>query len=95
MALNVKQIDDKSYWVYSNPQKPVKVKLRKQKDKFMCECRCFKFESIGGCEHVDAIHRQVSDKQFHFPKIKKLQVEEFIGGDVRQQILDLIKILSY
>lgn len=93
--MKVKRIDEKNFWVFKDPKFPVKVKLFKQKDQYRLECKCFRFQRIGVCPHVKAVMETVTNIKYVQPKQKKISVPEFIGGDLRQQIANLLKSVSF
>lgn len=94
-AYTVKEIDESNYYVYAEIKNAVKVKIRREKDKYYTVCKCYSYLEVGDCVHCKALRVAIA-KNWKEVKLKKnKELEEYIGGDLRGQINYILKRLTY
>ena len=91
--MRITEINSNSWYVFSDPSKPSKVTKRKEGDRYRATCVCRVFRDIGTCSHVKTIKEQYKNANWIEDKLE--QLPEYLGGDDRGQIRELLKRLTY
>ncbi len=87
--------DGKGFYVFGkNAFKPVLVKVVRKNKKDTLVCQCEIFEMLNECNHVMAVYNRFAGR-FVKPNRNFIEAEEWLGGDLRKQIINMLKGLSF
>lgn len=95
--MNVTPIDNNSWWVIESKNSAFKVKAIQSDDgQEALICKCFSFQTVNACKHVKLVMDMLeTERSFKPQERKSIGTKEWLGGDLRKQINDLINSLTY
>ena len=90
----IKLIGDGKCWVFAG-KKPLQVKLIRTKGKVLVKCPCEKYKLVGDCEHCKSVSEHVPVVKFIVPEMPELETIEYIDGNIKKQLVGLLKSIQY
>jgi len=93
--MKITPIDENNWWVIESKNSAFKVKVVSTFEGETLECKCFSFQTVHACKHVKLVIDALPERNFIAPERKSIGTKEWLGGDLRKQINELINNLTY